>query len=275
MRVGRMRFAGRHVLTTGGSSGIGLAIAKELARAGCHLHLAARRRDVLDQALSALEAVRADASQEFSAHPCDVSVRAEVASLFAQLRERGRPPSVVVNSAGVSLAGYFQHIPVEDFERVMRVNYFGTLYVLKEAVPDMIAARDGCILNVSSVAGLLGVFGYSAYCASKFAVCGLTQTLRSELKPHGIGVSLLCPPDTDTPMLRAEADNPPETRALSRTGGVLTAEQVARSAMRGLRARKAVIVPGAGGKLVAAAQRFAPALMERVTDRIVRRAAGS
>lgn len=272
MSIRRMRFAGRHVLMTGGSSGIGLAIARELARAGCHLHLAARRPDALGRAVSALEAERADASQEFSAHPCDVSAHAEVASLFSRLRAGGRSPSVVVNSAGVSLAGYFQQTPVEDFERVMRVNYLGTLYVLKEAVPDMLASGEGRILNVSSVAGLLGVFGYSAYSASKFAVCGLTQTLRSELKPHGIGVSLLCPPDTDTPMLRAEAENPPETRALSKTGGVLTAEQVARAAVRGLRVGKAVIVPGVGGKLVAAAQRFAPGLLERVTDRIVRRA---
>lgn len=275
MDIGRMRLAGRRVLTTGGSSGIGLAIAKELARAGCHLHIAARRPDALGRAVSALEAARADASQEFSAHVCDVSSPAEVAALFSMLRARGRPPSVVINSAGVSLAGYFQQTPAEDFERVMRVNYFGTLYVLKEAVPDMVAARDGCILNVSSVAGLLGVFGYSAYCASKFAVCGLTQTLRSELKPHCIQVSLLCPPDTDTPMFRAEADSPPETRALSRTGGLLTAEQVARAAVSGLRRGKAVIVPGAGGKLVAAAQRFAPGLLERVTDRIIRRAAVS
>jgi 3-dehydrosphinganine reductase len=268
-----MRFAGRHVLTTGGSSGIGLAIAKELVRIGCHVHIAARRRDALDRAISALEAVRVNASQEFSAHACDVSSPAEVTALFSLLRARGQPPSVVINSAGISLAGYFQQTSVEDFERVMRVNYFGTLYVLKEAIPDMVAAREGCILNVSSVAGLLGVFGYSAYCASKFAVCGLTQTLRSELKPHGIQVSLLCPPDTDTPMWRAEADNPPETRALSQTGGLLTADQVARAAIRGLRGGKASIVPGAGGKLVAAAQRFAPGLLERVMDRIIRRAA--
>lgn len=270
-----MRFAGRHALTTGGSSGIGLAIAKELARAGCHVHLAARRREALDEALSALKAVRGDASQEFSAHSCDVSVRAEVAALFSALRAGGRSPSIVVNSAGVSLAGYFQRTPEEDFARVMQVNYFGTLYVLKEAVPEMLAAGAGHVLNISSVAGLVGVFGYSAYCASKFAVSGLTQTLRSELKPHGIGVSLLCPPDTDTPMLHAEADGPPETRALSKTSGALTAERVARAAVDGLRRGRAVIVPGVEGKLITAAQRFAPGLVERWADWIIRRAAGS
>lgn len=275
MSIGRMRFAGRHVLVTGGSSGIGLAIARNLARAGCHIHIAARRRDALAQAIAALEGVRTDASQQFSAHSCDISVRAEVASLFSLLRANGQTPSIVVNSAGVSLGGYFQQIPMEDFERVMQVNYFGTLYVLKETVPDMLAAKEGCILNISSVAGLLGVFGFSAYCASKFAVCGLTQTLRSELKPHGIQVALLCPPDTDTPMLRAEADNPPETKALSKTSGVLTADQVAQAAIRGLRRRKAIIVPGMEGKLVTTAHRFAPGLVEHVEDWIIRRADGS
>lgn len=268
-----MRFAGRHVLATGGSSGIGLAIARELARAGCHIHLAARGSEGLSQALAALEALRTGASQDFSAHSCDISVRAEVDSLFTQLRAKGRSPSIVVNSAGISLAGYFQQIPVEDFERVMQVNYFGTLYVLQQAVPEMLAAREGCILNISSIAGLRGVFGYSAYCASKFAVSGLTEVLRSELKPHGIQVSLLCPPDTDTPMFRAEADNPPETKALSKAGGVLTPEQVARSAIRGLRRRKAIIVPGIEGKLITVAQRFAPGLVERVEDWMIRRAA--
>jgi 3-dehydrosphinganine reductase len=270
-----MRFAGRHVLTTGGSSGIGLAIAREFARAGCHIHIAARRGDALDRAIAKLEALRTDASQGFSAHSCDISVRAEVASLFSTLRAQGWSPSIVVNSAGVTRAGYFQQVPTEDFARVMQVNYFGTLYVLKEAVPEMLAAGEGCILNVSSIAGLLGVFGFSPYCAAKFAVCGLTQTLRSELKPHGIQVSLLCPPDTDTPMLRADADNPPETKALSKTGGVLTPEQVARAAIHGLRRRKAIIVPGLEGKLVTVAQRFAPGLVERVGDWMTRRAAGT
>jgi 3-dehydrosphinganine reductase len=259
-----MKFEGRHALVTGGSSGIGLAIAKELAGAGCHVHIAARRRDVLEQAAS---------SMRCEAHVCDVASRAEVAALFRRLRDAGAAPSIVVNSAGMSCAGYFREIAVADFERTMQINFFGTLYVTREAVGEMVAAKDGCILNVSSVAGLMGVFGMSPYCASKFAVCGLTQTLRSEMKPHGVSVCLLCPPDTDTPMLQAESGNPVETRALSNAGGVLSADRVARDAIRGMRRGTPNIVPGMEAKVVTLARRFVPGLVERVEDRIIRRAA--
>lgn len=259
-----MKFAGRRALVTGGSSGIGLAIAKELAGAGCRVHIAARRRDVLEQAASSIGC---------EAHVCDVASQTEVAALFGRLRGAGAAPSIVVNSAGISCAGYFRQLAVEDFERTMQINFFGTLYVTREAIGDMIAAKDGCILNVSSVAGLMGVFGMSPYCASKFAVCGFTQALRSEMKPHGVSVCLLCPPDTDTPMLQAEAGNPVETRALSNAGGVLSAERVARDAIRGMRRGSPSIVPGLEATVVTLARRFAPGLVERVEDRIIRRAA--
>lgn len=273
MRVRPMRTAGASALVTGGSSGIGLAIAAELAASGAHVHLAARRPDVLETARRSLTPARRSADQRIETHVCDVESPEQVADLFAQLAATGSMPAIVVNSAGASRPGYFDAIPIEDFERLMRVNFMGTVHVLKHAVPAMIANRSGHILNVASVAALLGVFGMSAYCASKFAVRGLSETLRAELKPHGIAVSLLCPPDTDTPMLAAEAATKPvETEALSRAAGIMTAADVARAAMRGLARGQATIVPGFDSRFTAVAQRLAPGLVERLSDRIVRRA---
>ena len=264
---------GAHALVTGGSSGIGLAIAMELSRLGCHVHIAARRVDVLDRARRTIEAERLNATQQIRAHPHDVSSRSDVAALFEALRAQHAEPTIVVNSAGISRPGHFEEIPVEEFERVMLVNYMGTVHVLKQAVPGMKARGGGHILNIGSVAALVGVFGLSAYSASKFAIRGLTACVRSELKPHGIVVSLLCPPNTDTPMLAAEAiSTPDETAALASATGVMTAGQVAQAALRGMRRRQAVIVPGFESRLTAAAERLVPGLVERVSDRIVRQA---
>lgn len=261
-----------HVLVTGGSSGIGLALAGALARLGGHVHVAARRRPELDAATAALRPL-ARAGRTVTAHECDVGSAESVAKLFEELRARGAEPSVVVNSAGVTVPGYFTATSADDFDRIMRVNYMGTVLVAAQAVPGMIARREGWLLNVGSLASLIGVYGMSAYCASKFAVRGLTESLRSELKPHGIAVSLLCPPDTDTPMLAAERPlRPYETEALSASAGVLSAEAVADAAIRGMRRREAVIVPGLEAKATALAQRLVPGVAEGVADFIVRKA---
>lgn len=268
-----MQLQGAHALITGGSSGIGRAIAALLVRGGAHVHLAARTLSALSAAKTELEAMRSSASQHVTGSACDVTSEPDVRALFDRLHSSASSPSIVINSAGVSLPGYFTSLSAEDFDRVMRVNYLGTVHVLQHAVPEMVRRKGGHILNVGSVASLLGVFGLSAYCASKFAVRGLTESLRYEMKPHGIWVSLLCPPDTDTPMLAAEAAlKPKETAALAKSAGVLTAGQVAEAAMKGLRKRQAVIVPGLEGSFTALAQRLAPGVVERISDRIIRSA---
>ncbi len=268
-----MPFSGANALITGGSSGIGLAIAVELAGRGAHIHIAARRTSVLETACLEIGRAKQRPQQQVVAHACDVASPDDVARLFAQLHSAGADPSIVVNSAGMTLPGYFESVSVEEFERVMQVNFMGTLHVLKHAVPLMMARGRGHILNVGSVASLIGVFGMSPYCSSKFAVRGLTESLRSELKPHNISVSLLCPPDTDTPMLATDALlMPRETKALSKTAGVLSPQVVARAAVLGLARGQAVIVPGFDGRFTALAQRLVPGLVERISDRIIARA---
>ena len=111
----------------------------------------------------------------------------------------------------------------------MATNYFGTLHVIKAVTPGMIDRGSGHIVNICSLGGFLGVFGYSAYCASKYAVRGLSDVLRAELRPYGIHFSVVYPPDTDTPQLAYENPfKPPETRALG-SGKALSAAEVART----------------------------------------------
>ncbi len=267
-----MNVAGRQVVVTGGSSGIGKAIARELLRRGAHVHLLARRKAQLDAALGELEAARRDDGQRCTARPCDVADREEVEAAFAALRAEGCRVWGVVNSAGISGPARFQDLSADDFERTMRVNYHGSVDTIRAALPDLEAQGSGWIVNVGSVAGLMGVFGFSAYSGSKFAVTGFSQALRSELAPKGIQVTLLCPPDTDTPMLEAEnLQKPPETRALSEGADLLSAEQVAAALFRGAERGHFLVVPGWKSRAILRIQRLLPGLVDRIVDGTVRR----
>jgi 3-dehydrosphinganine reductase len=128
---------------------------------------------------------------------------------------------------------------------MMDVNYFGTLYAIQSLLPGMIARGSGHIVNLSSVAGILGVYGYSAYGPTKFAIRGLSDTLRYELAEHGIRVSVVFPPDTQTPQLEYENQyKPPLLVELDKNNKVLSAETVAKSILKGVARGQYIITPG-------------------------------
>lgn len=278
-----------HALVTGGSSGIGLEIARGLLKTGAQVHLVGRSEARLAAAKAHLEAEspRGPAGGTGSAagvvpgdgaggpvytHACDVTDPGQVEALFARLHAQNQAPVLIVNSAGKTHPGRFVDLDIADFEATLASNYYGTLHVLKQAVPSLIERGEGYILNVGSVAGLMGVYGMTTYSSSKFAVRGLTQALRAELKWHGIGVSLLCPPDTDTPMLQGELSlRPPETEALSPSSEAVLPEFVARIALRDWARGKAEILPGSTAWIPAAVARLSPRLLEWIMDQTVRK----
>ncbi|MEZ0396564.1 MAG: SDR family oxidoreductase [Anaerolineales bacterium] len=240
--MGRASFADKVVLITGGSSGIGLALAKALAAEGARLWLTGRRQDALTAAGREVERA---AGRTPGLFPADVSDYAQVEALLAEVTRRDGLPDLVINSAGVTHPGYVEEIPLEIFRQMMEVNYFGTVNVVKAVLPGMLARRSGHIVNISSGAGFLGVFGYSAYGASKYAVRGFSDVLRAEMKPHGIRVSVVFPPDTDTPQLAYETPfKPPETKAISGNAKVQSPEAVAAAILKGVRRGRYVILPG-------------------------------
>jgi 3-dehydrosphinganine reductase len=209
-----MDFGGMTALVTGGSSGIGLATARLLSTRGAHVWLVARNEEKLAAALAQLESGRISPQQRFGYSVADVGDAEQAASAVAEAEQGVGLPDLVFNCAGVAHPGYFQELDLEVFRWMMQVNYFGTVYVTKAAVPGMIARGSGHIVNISSVAGFLGVFGYTAYGASKYAVRGFSEVLRAEMKPHGIRVSVVFPPDCDTPQLAYENQfKPIETKA--------------------------------------------------------------
>ena len=139
------------------------------------------------------------------AEPADVTDRESFEEALGLLIAQFGPVDVLVTSAGGAQPGHFERALDDVFEQQMEVNYFGTLHPIRAVVPSMIERGRGHLMLVSSAAGIIGVYGYSAYAPAKFAVRGLAETLRAELKPHGIVVGCAYPPDTDTPGLEAES----------------------------------------------------------------------
>ena len=245
-----MKVRGAVALVTGGSSGIGLATARHLAAAGAHVWLVARDEGRLQAAQAQVEAARPDADQRVGYSVADVADAEAASAAVAQAAEQIGPPTLLVNCAGVAHPGYFQELDLAIFRWMMDVNYFGTVHMAKAVAPGMIARGSGHIVNLSSAAGFLGVFGYTAYGASKYAVRGFSEVLRAEMKPHGIGVSVVFPPDVDTPQLAYENQfKPPETRAIAGAGSVLSPDQVAAAIVSGVERNRFAILPGLEAKL--------------------------
>lgn len=209
---------GKTALLTGGSSGIGLAMAKEMAGMGANIIIAARDPRKLEQACVEISAARRSPAQSVRTITLDVSDYDAVKQALSGLNQNGGVPDIVVNSAGVTYPGEFDQLDMDIFRQMMDINFYGTLNVLKELVPGMKQRRSGLIINISSLVGIHGLYGYSAYSSSKFAVSGLSDVLRYELKPFGVQVSVAFPTDTQTPQLDFENSvKPPILKALSET----------------------------------------------------------
>lgn len=234
------------VIVTGGSSGIGLATAKLYAARGCDVAIVGRSADKLAAAERELRSVATAAGQRIATRSADLSVFEEARAAIDSLVEAGFGPDILVNSAGVIVPGEFATMPLEDYEANIHNGYWSVVYPCRAAVPHMLKRGRGHIVNVSSVAGYLGIYGYSGYSAAKFAVMGFTEALRFELKPEGIGVHIVCPPDTDTPALAFERTlRPPETDAIAGNIKPISPEKVAGAIAKGLSSGKYYIIPDA------------------------------
>ncbi|WP_319422092.1 SDR family oxidoreductase [Pleurocapsa sp. FMAR1] len=239
-----MKYLNQHVIITGGSSGIGKATAKLLAQQGANISLIARDRQKLATAQREI-ATLARTSQQVLIFPADVSDSAAIKIAIKGAIAQQGIPEMLITSAGITHPGYFSEIPLEVFERIMAVNYFGSLYALRAVLPAMEQQKRGNIVLISSGAGLIGIYGYTAYCPSKFALRGLAESLRGELKPKGIKVTIVYPPDTDTPQLEAENKiKPVETKKITATAKILTAEAVAKQIVQGVEKGNFAIAPG-------------------------------
>lgn len=239
-----MDLRGKTCLVTGGSSGIGLALAKLLAAGGSRVWILARNLSRLEMAREEIAAV-ASGDQQVNIIQADIADYKQVSSAFSEAFPGDTAPDLLFNSAGVAHPGLFAEQDLSIFRQMMEINYFGTLHVIKILLPAMIQRGSGHIVNISSVAGYLGLYGYAAYGASKFAIRGLSDSLRSELAEHNIRVSVVFPPDTQTPQLEFENPlKPPILRELDKSNKVLSPETVAEAILSGVARNRYIITPG-------------------------------
>lgn len=178
--------SGKSAIVTGASRGIGLAIARALAREGVRLGLLSRTRP--------------DLGGEFVA--CDLADLEQIPAAVRQLLERLGTVDFLINNAGTFLEQSVPDMQLADWERVQRVNLTAPFLLTREVLPHMITRREGRIVNVSSTSGMQGYLHQSAYCASKHGLLGFSRSLALEVKPHNIHVHALCPGGVDTDLIK-------------------------------------------------------------------------
>lgn len=270
------RLQGRTALVTGAGSGIGRETALLLARRGADLVLC----DVNEKGLKQTEeAVRA-LGRDVLARRVDVASREEMRDFAGEVHGRVEAVDLLVNNAGVGIGGGFLDTSLEDWDWIVGINLFGVVHGCHFFIPPMLARRrGGHVVNLSSAAGYLATPVLAAYSTTKFGVLGLSEALREELRPHGIGVTAICPGIVNTNItrttpLRGAADTPENRERMVRMYERRNygPERVAANILRAVQRNRAVapITPEAWGMYVL--KRLSPSFTAWISRRLGQRA---
>jgi 3-dehydrosphinganine reductase len=255
-------FLGKKVVITGGSSGIGKAFALSLAKSGAHVCIWARNAERLESSLAEIRSGAISAGQKIISMAVDVTDRAQVKASAGEAVKQLGGIDILLNSAGITWPARFMDIPDKIWDSMIQVDYMGTVNATRAFAPFLITQKSGNIVNISSTVGYMGVFGYAAYGPAKFAVTGFTECLRQEMLPYNVNVSVVFPPDTDTPQLHEENKiKPQETRVLSGNIKVMSASKVAAAILKGIKNRSFSIVPGAMNRFTYFMNRHFPSIV--------------
>jgi 3-dehydrosphinganine reductase len=266
--MNQKNYSGKIAVITGGSSGIGLALAKLLRSEGAILVLIARDKHKLDTASMMLQSIPGNGAP-VDIFVADVSNAQQITDTMATIGIKYGKIDLLVNSAGRTVCGRFAEQKPRDMEQCMHTNYLGAVYASQAAWP-LLKAAGGQLSFVSSVAGYLGLYGYTGYAPTKFALTGLAECLRMEAKEDNIRISVIYPPDTDTPLLQYEHEHTlPECRALSGNIKVKTADAVAAAYLRGLQKGHFEIYCDAESRLLRWFKNNFPGFAYRISMRII------
>lgn len=185
----RYDFRDKHVIITGGSRGLGLVLARQLADAGARLSICSREPRELARAVAEL----AERDARVIAVECDITDRERVREFVAVAHQKNGPVDVLINNAGVIRVGPFEEMRTEDFEQSLLTHFWGPLYTTLQVLPEMKARQRGRIVNIASIGGKIAVPHLLPYSVGKFALVGFSDGLRTEVAKHGITVTTVCP----------------------------------------------------------------------------------
>jgi NAD(P)-dependent dehydrogenase (short-subunit alcohol dehydrogenase family) len=268
------RLDGKRVVITGAASGLGRSLALALARKGCRIGVVDIDTEGAGETLDMV--VRAGGSGEI--YELDVRVVIDVEAMAAHFFEEWGGVDLLINNAGVAVTGFVGDIPTENWEWIMAINFWGMVYGCQAFIPRMKERGGGHIMNVASAAGLLCLLEMSPYNTSKAAIIALSETLRSELAPAGIGVTVLCPMFFDTHLLDSmKYTDEFETEFAHATfeNARMTSDQVAETAVKAIERGKLYCVPQLSGRIFWALKRLNPGLYHESLASINRRAWGN
>ena len=269
----RFNLKGRTAIVTGAASGIGRALATVLARRGCHLALA----DVDDSGLRETETLAAITNVRITRHHLDVADKAAVATFPHVVADKHPRIDVLINNAGIALGGNFRDVDEADFERLIDINFFGVVRMTRAFLPVLVASDDARLVNLSSIFGIVAPPGQAAYCASKFAVRGFSESLRKELEGTTVGVTVVHPGGVKTSI--AKSAKPPAGATAEQTATSvrrveralkMPAEQAGEIILAAIEARKDRVLVGSDAKVAAFLERLAPTHYWNVAKRIMR-----
>lgn len=252
---------GKVIIITGASSGIGEALALKFGREGSKVVLAARSVDKLQEVAEQIRQSGGDALTV----ACDVAKEADCKALMEQaVAKFGRIDSLI-NNAGISMRALLQESDTSVIDRVMQVNFYGTLYCTKYALDEIVKAK-GHIVGVSSIAGYRGLPGRSGYSASKFAMQGFLESLRTELLHKGVHVLVACPGFTASNIrnvaLTADGSNQGESPLAE--GKLMTSEEVANHIYKAMVRRKRTLILTTQGKMTVLLNKLFPKMMDKI-----------
>ena len=265
--------ASKVALITGGASGIGAALAKELARGGAEVTLADRQLDLANEVAAA---IRADGGR---ANAVELDVRSLPA--FERVVEgviaKSQRVDYLFNNAGIGVAGEMDSYSAADWDDVIDVNLRGVAHGIQTVYPHMIRQRSGHIVNTASMAGLMSAPGQGSYTATKHAVVGLSKALRIEARRHGVRVSMLCPGAVETPILTGGkfgrlnlvGASRESLRQLWDMARPMNADVFAQKTLRAVARNEAVIVFPRWWKVFWFAERLSPALGSAISSAVL------
>ncbi|MHA1318706.1 MAG: SDR family oxidoreductase [Promethearchaeota archaeon] len=270
--IKKQPFKDKSAIICGGSKGIGKASAKLFAQLGGNVCIVARNLDALNAAAEEIKSLRVNENQLVEVISCDTSNMEQVERLFNEYIKKFGVPDYSFNYVGISYPNYTDKLTTEDFKFHMDTNFFGQLNPILTILPYYMEQKEGYFINMSSIAGYIGVMGYAAYTPTKFAIVGLSEVLRNEYKAYNIKVSIVYPPDTDTFGLHEEAKTrPEELNIIAERAGLMQPDEVAEVIIKGVLKEKLYIHAGIS-KFYWRIMRLFPKLVHKFSDSDLKKA---